>query len=250
MVSPVEWDTLSIAEHLEAACDPRKLQLLKMHKQASALNAAFTEHGGLEGIALLEKMQATLAKCFTEAMYPQALQGLVSRRLQEYGAGLEEGHISTMLMAGKSLDPELAWALVITGACSWLTARRFQDSIQQKCLFGCWGRRGEASGVDRFDHYLSCPRLTFVVREAAPGLDGNLAEWMRFPTPCSQKEARRRAGRIAMALHLHRALRLEKGFYQRGVIDVVALSTHLERLRALAASAAAKFRIARFCAFS
>ena len=56
MVSPVEWDTLSIAEHLEAACDPRKLQLLKMHKQASALNAAFTEHGGLEGIALLEKM--------------------------------------------------------------------------------------------------------------------------------------------------------------------------------------------------
>ena len=126
-----------------------------------------------------------------------------------------------------------------------------QEAHRQHCLFGCWGRRHEADAEDDdFRHCLECPRLGFVINQAAAGIAGPLHKWLLRPSGAKLGVRKRLAARVAAALHVHRSLRLTTQPFALDVngeptLEHRTLREHLGLMQRIATSAAHKFAIAR-----
>ena len=245
LFSPASWDSTSMVEHLELATSPVRMRLEKHTRPARALTAALAKHGGAAALGAVPKLQAKLYQFYLSEMYPNDIPGLAARRLTLYGHGVEQRRLDQVLNATKRFAPEVAWAVVLSLLCSWITSRRMQDVTQQPCVFGCWGRISGTVKRDEFSHYLVCPRLAHVIVQAAPGEAGNLSSWLLPPCGTGSTERNRLARRVAAALHVHRTLRLTKELYTNESLQGRTMRQHLELLVGICKSAAHKFGIAR-----
>ena len=248
--SPPAWDTVAIVEHLASAASPEALKAAGHPKLALGLAQAIAKAESLDALAKKPRLQAALYNHYLEALHPDDVEVLAARRLREYGVADPAARLEQTLSAARRLPPETAWSVLLTAFCSWITARRMQDTTRQLCLCGCWGRlEGEPSADDDFRHYLVCRKLAFVIRKAAPGVVGGLLEWLLPPEHTPLSERKKMAARIGMAVHIHRSLRLSLSLYALAANGEVSLlhrsmRQHYALLGDLARSAAHKFSAA------
>ena len=219
-VSPKHWGSRAIIEFLLPKVEDRSsyfgpLRLPSppiprrsaMEKREDLCAEVGRELLGEPGMQESRRLQAHLVARITARLLPDDSATLIAKRASSCAADAAPADIAAalaMVRTPRVFEATTAAHIWRAWCGGWTTTHRFHKATVLPCLFGC------ASGIDKLEHYLSCPRLWIIVKRATSNPEPGSTPLERLALSSLTAKAREHAARqLAVATSLYQAVALD-----------------------------------------